>query len=258
MRKMIQRCLVATAIIASMCGSAAAEDTGKDWYLALRLGYQPYQLDAKGTMLGRDFDKSVSLSDIMKKTDTTILGGEVEYGSGKWFTILSAFYQKSDLSKNGGALGADASFKEMGFNPMIGYKLYQTTLGDMPLMIDAMAGIFYVKIEPELTIYDPVLPGGSAATNKKIDFTDPMFGARSYLAVTKKFGVAASGEIGGFGAGSKLQTVVAGNLVYNFTDWLAMSGGYKYWYFKYEDTGSKLSRLEQSLYGPVVGLQFKY
>jgi hypothetical protein len=48
------------------------------------------------------------------------------------------------------------------------------------------------------------------------------------------------------------------NLVYNFTDWFAMSAGYKYWYFKYEDDSKPLNTFEQKLYGPVIGMQFKF
>jgi len=37
-----------------------------------------------------------------------------------------------------------------------------------------------------------------------------------------------------------------------------MSAGYKCWYFKYEDDGANLSELEQKVYGPTIGVQFKF
>jgi hypothetical protein len=49
--------------------------------------------------------------------------------------------------------------------------------------------------------------------------------------------------------GSDLQTVLSGSLVYNFTNWLAVSAGYKYWYFKYTDTSAAISHLEQTIMG---------
>jgi hypothetical protein len=257
MRKIILKCLVATAALAAMCGSAVAaeEVPGKDWYVALRLGYQPYQINAKGTALGRDFDKTASLSDIMDKTDTTIYGGELEFGKDKWFGTFAGFYQKSEVSRSNGTVGVDADFKETGLNPMVGYRVYQTRLGEMPLVVDAMAGLYYVKVEADVNIYDANV---AHPLSKNISFTDPMLGTRGYLALTKKLGMAASWQIGGFGIGSDVNTTAAANVVYNFTNWIALSGGYKYWYFKYTDSGAPLSKLEQSLHGPVVGLQLKF
>ena len=256
MRKIIQRFLVATAVIASMCGSAAAEEPGKDWYVALRFGYQPYQLEVQGKLAGRDFDRSASLSDIMDKTDTTIFGGEVEYGRGKWFTTLGGFYQKSEVSKSNGIDGADVTFKEYVLNPMVGYRVVETKVGEMPLLVDAMAGLQYVKVKLDASLYSPIL--GNISGNRDFNFTDPMLGARAYLEITRKFGVASSFQLGGFGVGSEVNTVLAGNVVYNFTDWFAMSGGYKYWYFKYENDEKTLSRYEQTIHGPVLGVQFKF
>jgi len=258
MRTIIQRLLVATAVLASMCGSAAAAEAeaGKDWYVALRFGYQPYQLDVEGHAAGRDFDRSASISDIMDKTDTTILGGEAEFGKGKWFTSLGAFYQKSEVSKSNGVDGADLSFKEYVLNPLVGYRVIETKMGDMPLLVDAMAGLQYVKVKLELDLYSPTL--GNNSGSRDFNFTDPMLGARAYLGITKKLGLASSFQLGGFGVGSEINTILAGSVVYNFTDWFALSGGYKYWYFKYENDEKILSRYEQTIQGPVLGVQFKF
>jgi hypothetical protein len=279
MRKIIQRCLVATAVLASMCGSVAAEEAvmggsaapdeavktapvvaekpAKDWYVALRLGYQPYQLHVSGNVQGRNFDRSASLSDIMNKSNTTIFGGELEYGMGKWFTSFAGFYQKSEVNKSNGISGADVSLKELGLNPIVGYRVLGTSIaGDMPLSVDLTGGLFYVNVKGEISLYNPTL--GNISGHREINFTDPMLGARAYLALTKKLGLAAAGQIGGFGVGSEFNTTAAGNVVYNFTNWLALSGGYKIWYFKYENSNKPLNRLEQTLQGPVVGLQLKY
>jgi hypothetical protein len=256
MRQVIQRCLVVTAILASMCGSVSAEQAGKGWYGALRLGYQPYAVDIDGTLLGREFSASASLSDIMDKTDTTILGGEVEFGKDKWFITLGAFYQKSEADKGDTTLGATVTLKELGVNPMFGYRVYQQRLGGgYPFAVDLTAGVFYVKVDTDVTIYSPL---GNVSRSRDIDFLDPMIGARASLGLTQKFGVGASGEIGGFGVGSELQYVAAANLIYNFTDWFAVSGGYKYWYFRYEDDNAPLSKLVQKIYGPLVGVQLKF
>jgi hypothetical protein len=210
----------------------------------------------EGDVGDRSFDETADLKDIMDNTDTTILGGELEFGKGKWFTSVTAFHQKSEKDSGDDTRGADVTFTETAVNPVLGYRLYQTSLGgDKALAVFGTVGAYYVKVKTEVDINTPLL---NISENKDIDFLDPMFGARAYLALTKKFGISAAGQIGGFGIGSELNYLAGGNLVYNFTNWLAVSGGYRYWYWKYEDDDAKLNRLEQTLHGPVVGLQLKY
>jgi len=48
-----------------------AQQADKDWYAALRFGYQPYTMELDGKLLNRDFSVKADLSDIMDKTDTT-------------------------------------------------------------------------------------------------------------------------------------------------------------------------------------------
>ena len=59
-------------------------------------------------------------------------------------------------------------------------------------------------------------------------------------------------------AASPSEEAIKASFVYNFTNWFAASVGYKYWYFKYADSGAMVSHLEQTIHGPVLGLQFKY
>lgn len=256
MKKGITRLLMVMVVIVSLCGFASAETAGKDWYGAIRLGYQPYTVEMSGKLRNRDFNVKADLSDIMNKTDTTLAGGEVEFGMARLFLVLSAFYQDSDVKQGDTSLGAKGNFTERVFNPMVGYRVVQQPFGDgQALAVDVMAGVSYVKVSSDMSIFSPI---GNVSRSGDFDFTDPMVGLRLYFAFTKKFGIAASGQIGGFGVGSKLQYMAASSLVYNFTDWFALSAGYKYWYFKYEDDNNPLSSLEQKLYGPVVGVQFKF
>lgn len=175
----------------------------------------------------------------------------------KWFANIFAFYQKSEMDKGNEVLGSDLAFKEVGVNPMIGYRVYDARFGaETALSVDAMAGVFYTSVTTDIALYHP--SKGNLSISKEIDFVDPMIGARAYYAFSKKTGVMALAEIGGFGAGSELHWVLNVYLDYNFTERFSVLAGYKYWYFKYEDDGARLSRLEQSLYGPIVGVQFKY
>jgi opacity protein-like surface antigen len=172
-RNVMQRFLVVSAMIVGLCGSASAQQMEKDWYLALRLGYQPYMIDVEGKVANRDFDVSANLKDILDKTDTTIFGGEVEFGKGKWFLNFAGFHQKTEADKGDMTLGAEVTLKETGLNPMLGYRVYATRLGgDKALLVDAMAGIYYVKVRTDLDVYLPRL--GKLSRSADIDFVDPM------------------------------------------------------------------------------------
>jgi hypothetical protein len=252
-----------TAVLASVCGSAAAAEPAKDWYVALKLGYQPYMMRANGEVSindrSRDFDESASLADIKNNSDTTILGGEMEFGKGKWFTILSAFYQKSKVERgqDDPGRGVDLTFKETSVNALAGYRLSETRFGNgQALFIDGTAGVSYVKVKAEVDLHGPKIDNVDESTD--ISFVDPMFGARAYWAITQKFGIATVGQVGGFGIGSQLQYVASGSLVYNFTNWLAMSAGYKYWYFKFNDRNETLNHYEQTVKGPLVGFALRF
>jgi len=254
MQKLLQKFLVVTVIIVSLCGFAFAEQADepaaqaeKDWYVALRLGFQPYTMEMSGEVGGRHFDAQADLADIMDNTDTTLLGGEMEFGKGKLFMTLSGFYQKSEVPDG---RFEDSTFTETSFNPMIGYRVYQGD-GPTPVSVDLMAGAYYVKISREVYI-DKV----KFRDKKDTDFTDAMVGARAYYGFTKQFGASFFGEVGA--GGSELQYVVSANLVYNFTNWFAMSVGYKYWYFKYDDDEKLMRDFEQQIYGPTLGVQFKF
>jgi hypothetical protein len=257
MEKMIQKLLVVMVIIASFCGSAWAEQAGKDWYLALRFGYSPYTLEEDGTLLGRDFSAKADLKDIMDKTDTTLFGGEVEFGMGKWFGVLSTLYQKSETNDGTLSHGANATLKEVVVNPMIGYRVYQEKLeGDQSLTIDGLAGLSYVKVSWDMSLYNDRL--GNLYRSNDFEIVDPMIGARLRYMFTKQFGMTVLGQIGGFGVSSELQYNAAANLIYSFNECFSLSAGYRYWYFKYEDDSANLSKLEQKMYGPLVGVQFLF
>ena len=225
---------------------------GKDSYFAIRLGFQPYELNAKGSVAGRSFDRTASLSDIMDDADTTLLGGEFEYGWNKWFLNLAAFYQESEFDRSNGVQGTNLTFERTAINPMLGYRVYGNR---NPLSVDLMAGAYYVKVDADVESFDP---SGNISGSRDIEFTDPMLGARAYLALTRNLGLTALGQIGGFGVGSEFHNVLAGSFVYNFTDWFAMSAGYKYWYWKYEDDDATLTRLSLAQYGPTIGVQFTF
>jgi hypothetical protein len=210
-----------------------------------------------GTVANRDFKAKADLSDILDNTDTTLFGGYVEFGKGRWFTFLSGSYQDTKAEHGDTTLGSKVNFTEQTLNWMAGYRVLTHPLSEgRALAVDVMGGVYYVNVKNDLNIYNPHL--GNISRSERVEFFDPMIGARLYYPFTKKFGTAVSGQIGGFGVGSELQYVASASLVYNFTHWFALSAGYQYWYWKYKDDGARVSELEQKVYGPVIGMQLKF
>ena len=255
MRKGMKMLLVVGVVIASLYGVAFAEQAGKDWYIAVRGGFQPYTMEMSGRVANREFDAKADLSDILDKTDTTLFGGEVEFGKGRWFTFLNGSSQNSKLEQGDTTVGSKLDFTEQTLNWMVGYRALMRALGEGRTMsVDVMAGVFYVNVENEMNIYSPIL--GNISHNERVEWFDPMVGARLYYPFTKKFGAGALAQIGG--GGSRLHYVASANLAYSFTHWFALSAGYKYWYWRHVEDGARVSELEQKVYGPVIGVQFKF
>lgn len=257
MKKFVQTFLAVTVIIASFCGPALAQQAGKDWYIALRLGYSPFTMEADGTVAGRDFHTKADLSDIMDKMDTTLGGIDIEFGKGRWFGMLQGLYMKVETQEGSLAHGSKAMLKQVGFNPTVGYRVYQEKFeGNQFLSIDALAGLSYLKTNWELTINDTIL--GDLYRKNDFDTLDPMIGGRLLYMFTKNWGMTAQGLIGGFGLGTELQYIASANLVYAINHMFSLAVGYKYWYFKYEDDSQILSKLEQKVYGPTIGVQVTF
>lgn len=234
---------------AALSGMAiAGEDDG--FYGALRLGYFPYTAEAEGVAAGRSFDTEADLSDIMDETET-LLGGEIEIGKGKFFLNFAGFFQEIETTRGTTANGAKIVASETGLNPMFGYRAYQQGM----TALDVMAGIYYVKIDVDADINSTILP--DISVNRDVDFTDPVIGLRGYYGFTPKFGLGATVKVA-VGGDTEHHYDTAANLVYHINDMFAVSGGYRVWSWEYEDSSAVVSRFEQTLSGPVLGLQIMF
>jgi len=256
MRRLCLQVVTILVLLTCFSGQVFAQADG-DWYTALRFAYFPYSADIEGTAGNRNFDTEADLSDLMDNTET-LLGGEVEFGNGTWFLSLAGFFQEVEVDKGNTTNGARLISSETAVNPMLGYRIYKQHMeGGKGATVDVMAGAYYVKLDMDLDIYSTAL--GNATIDRDIDFIDPMVGARGYYGFSKKVGVAGSGQIGGFGVGSELHYQLTANLIYHINQTFAVSAGWRHWYWDYEDDGDAfVSKLEQTLSGPTVGLQIKF
>lgn len=111
---------------------------------------------------------------------------------------------------------------------------------------------------------DPAAIDASRAVSTTQDWVDPLVGGAFTLEVTERTSLYFRGDIGGFGAGSKLAwetmgvfDVYLGRMGKARTDLLL---GYKAYSFDYETSGRRGRdvRLQETLAGPVVGVAWKF
>lgn len=120
------------------------------------------------------------------------------------------------------------------------------------LTVDAFAGARWVHT---WTRVKATVLNRSLSERSDFGWVEPLVGARAHLRVTPKFSVLAEGDVGGFGAGSRLswQAMLAFN--YGITPRLTASAGYKIWSVDYRHDGHVF---DVRLQGPALGLTWRF
>jgi hypothetical protein len=127
---------------------------------------------------------------------------------------------KSDVSANGPAFnGGSAKLTEFIATVMATYR----ALEFRNQFLDIGVGVRPVAYWTAFTFNSGALPGFSRSPS--VSWADPLLGARYHLDLSKRFGLTAYGDVGGFGAGSNLTWQLLGTVDYRFNQWLVMHAG---------------------------------
>lgn len=119
--------------------------------------------------------------------------------------------------------------------------------------VDLLAGIrvYTVSIDTELK--------GGIAPKVKDDasdtWVDPVIGLRSRLMLDEDWFIGVSGDVGGFGAGSKLTYQVLGTVGWEFADSWSLQAGYRYFSVNKEFDGDDI---KLKLHGPIIGISYTF
>jgi hypothetical protein len=86
-------------------------------------------------------------------------------------------------------------------------------------------------------------------------WADPLIGARYHIDFGNGFGASAYGDVGGFGAGAKIDWQLVGAVDYKPKGWPVLSGGFRSLNFTYQ---APRARFSENLYGPYVAGTFRF
>ncbi|HMN71707.1 MAG TPA: hypothetical protein PKA55_07540 [Rhodoblastus sp.] len=121
-----------------------------------------------------------------------------------------------------------------------------------PVTFDALAGGRLWNVSNRASIDFAFVSLGFA---KSLTWVDPVVGGRAFWRLTDAFSIQAQGDIGGFGAGSKLTWQALGTLNYAFAEHFSASLGYKVLRTNYARGGYVF---DVTMSGPVLGVTYRF
>ena len=240
----------------------------------------------KGTQYAAYIPVKVDLSftDIFNNLDYAAFG-ELEVRNGKFSIIANSLVAKlsADASADKERLGplgltAIQGEADVGLDMFVyiqslflGYQIYDKAIcgpfaPETPrhFTIDALIGargyLFKTDVNASAKVTAVGPEGGTAIRQKerkltqKMNWIDPVIGARAKYDITHKLAMRLEGDIGGFGVGSDFAWNVSALMDYKICDHWTLFGGYRILDVDYHD-GPK--GFDAQFYGPLAGLQYK-
>jgi len=180
-----------------------------------------------------------------------MISGEAH--NGEWGVLVDLLYL--DLTTEGdtpnGLLWQRAVADTSGFVASL-YGEYRV-LDRQGLKVDLLAGMRIYTID-----IDTSLKGGPA-DERKYDasdtWVDPVIGTRARLMLDEDWFLGVSGDVGGFGAGSKLTYQVLGTVGWQFAESWSAQAGYRYFSVNKDFDGEDV---KMKFHGPIVGVTYRF
>ena len=198
-----------------------------------------------------DTDVDMSASDIFETLDGAFLGmyrGEGE----RWGVMIDVVYMdlKADGSGDGGAFSGEVEVEQTTAIASATYRLSPTA--------QLMAGALYNDVSAGISLKGPT--DRIREQRAGDDWVDPIVGVLFETPIGGgNWSFTGSAQLGGFGVGADLVTILTGSFSYRFNDWSSIDIGYRYLDFDYED-GDGLDRFKFDMkeHGPAVGWRFDF
>lgn len=145
-------------------------------------------------------------------------------------------------------LSAKADARQANVSLQAGYRIVDTAA----FRLDLLAGARLWSVSNKVTVhYGPY----AVSHRESFGWVDPVIGLRAFYGLTEKLSLQAQGDVGGFGAGSRLTWQVLATANYVLTDHLSVSAGYKILKTDYRSGGHVF---DTTLQGPVAGLTYRF
>ena len=210
---------------------------------------------------GRVADTSASFLDIVDDSDSLFqFAGRIEVGRGQWGVFANGLHSTvgvDDVPLVRG-LSADVDFRMRMVAAGVSYRLVEWVPSGKAAAhgrngsLDIFAGARYTDLRLAVS------PANVYTLRRRIDWVDPIIGAKAVVPVTERWSVLAIGDIGGLGIDSRFS-------------WAAtVAGGYETHFFGQDTTlylgyrvvGQDASRggftWDVIQHGPVLGLSFRF
>jgi hypothetical protein len=155
---------------------------------------------------------------------------------------------KAEGSGDGGQLTGKVELEQTTGIVSATYRLSPTT--------QLMAGALYNDVSGRVLLTGPLTTRRQKMSE---DWLDPIVGVLYETPMSGKWSLTGSAQVGGFGVGSDLVTILTGSISYRFNEWSSVDFGYRYLDFDYED-GDGLDRFKFDMreHGPAIGWRFDF
>ena len=145
-------------------------------------------------------------------------------------------------------LAAKVDTRQTTVSLQAGYRIVETA----PFTLDLLAGARLWNVENKVKISYANL---AISRRETLAWVDPVIGLRAFYGLTDGLSLQAQGDLGGFGAGSRLTWQVMATANYVLTNRLSVSVGYKILKTDYRSGGHVF---DTTLQGPVAGLTYRF
>lgn len=244
----------------------AEEDTG--WQHEAVVYLFATAIDGDVGIRNIDVPVDIGFDDILDNLKFGAMGFYEARKDDQWSFIVDAAYlslysKQTPVSNNVVTVNAKAEMSQIVLEAMVGYKvLDHEDLASFyrKVQIDVIGGARYNQLDFSLSADASVLGLATAGErSKKIDWIDPIVGARARFNPSENVRVVLYGDVGGFGVGSDLTWQLLARVGYQFDNNLEVSAGYRVLYMDYEEgSGADYFSYDATYQGPVIGLGYKF
>jgi hypothetical protein len=192
--------------------------------------------------------------------------GHLEARKGKWGLFFDGTYLKLSTSNNTvssriGPVAGDGKLEETIIELGGLYQLGEWALGEGKepnTRVDLLGGARYWNIYGSVNVAVPAVALFIDNSGTK-QWVDPFIGLRVSAKLSRNLRLMLRGDIGGFGVGSHFTSNGLGAFGYSFSDMITAWAGYRAMAVNYE-TGSGMNkfRYDVVMYGPIVGVEFRF
>ncbi|GGC49366.1 hypothetical protein [Chelatococcus reniformis] len=195
----------------------------------------------------------VPFSKILKHLDGGLMGS-FRATNGTWTVMTDTVWAKlSDKTviNAGGGTGVELGMRQLIASALVGYRL---PIGAPDLELSLTAGVRYQRLTVTTKIQPGFLPLSIDRSSVK-QWADPVFGLLAHYRINDRWFVNALGDVGGFGAGSRLTAQGFGSVGYMWTAKLSTALGYRAIYTDYKDGGFVYKVTE---HGPFMSVAYHF